>query len=100
MIICDEIINAADTVSTNGSANVMSTVYCVNKFSKQKIKIWNGVLYVYYILYIYIYILYITKKHSLFLFDNIYFRILFDSFVRLTENLELYNYMKLNSIPW
>ena len=56
-------------------------------------------MFITFYIYIYIYILYITKKHLLFLFDNIYFRILFDSFVRLTENLELYNYMKLNSIP-
>ena len=61
MIICDEIINAADTVSTNGSANVMSTVYCVNKFSKQKIK--NYMFYIYIKRHIYIY----TKKSLLYI---------------------------------
>ena len=33
------------------------------------------------------------KRHLLFLFNNI--SEYFDSFVRLTENLKLYNYMKL-----
>ena len=28
----------------------------------------------------------------------LYFRILLDSFIRLTENLKLHNYMKLKSI--
>ena len=42
-------------------------------------------------LYIYIYIK--VKKHLLSLFNNI--SEYFDSFVRLTENLKLYNYMKL-----
>ena len=49
-------------------------------------------------MYIYIYI-YIYILLLLFLFYYIlYFRILPDSFVRLTENLKLYNYMKLKSI--
>ena len=61
MIIYDQIINAADTVSTNGSANVMSTVYCVNKFSKQKIK--NYMFYIYIKRHIYIY----TKKSLLYI---------------------------------
>ena len=29
-----------------------------------------------------------------------YFRILFDSFIRLRENLKMYNYMKLKSIEY
>ena len=82
MIICDEIINAADTVSTNGSANVMSTVYCVNKFSKQKIKIWNGLLYVYYMFYIYIKRhIYIYTKKSLLYIEIIYTKKTFIIFI-------------------
>ena len=45
------------------------------------------IYYIYYLSYIYIYI------YLLFLFNNI--SEYFDSFVRLTENLKLYNYMKL-----
>ena len=45
-------------------------------------------------MYIYIYI---TKK-TFIIFTLLYFRMLVDSFVRLTENLKLYNYMKLKSI--
>ena len=82
MIIYDQIINAADTVSTNGSANVMSTVYCVNKFSKQKIKIWNGLLYVYYMFYIYIKRhIYIYTKKSLLYIEIIYTKKTFIIFI-------------------
>ena len=82
MIIYDQIINAADTVSTNGSANVMSTVYCVNKFSKQKIKIWNGLLYVYYMFYIYIKRhIYIYTKKSLLYIEIIYTKKTFFIFI-------------------
>ena len=45
-------------------------------------------------MYIYIYI---TKK-TFIIFISLYLRMLVDSFVRLTENLKLYNYMKLKSI--
>ena len=38
-----------------------------------------------------------TKK-TFIIFILLYFRILVDSFVRLTENLKLHNYMKLKSI--
>ena len=38
-----------------------------------------------------------TKK-TFIIFISLYFRILPDSFVRLTENLKLCNYMKLKSI--
>ena len=82
MIIYDQTINAADTVSTNGSANVMSTVYCVNKFSKQKIKIWNGLLYVYYMFYIYIKRhIYIYTKKSLLYIEIIYTKKTFIIFI-------------------
>ena len=47
-------------------------------------------MYIYICMYVY------TKKT--FIFISLYFRILFASFVRLTENLKLYNYMKLNSV--
>ena len=49
------------------------------------------------IIYIYDIYTYITKK-TFIIFILLYFRILVDSFVRLTENLKLYNYMKLKSI--
>ena len=67
MIIYDQIINAADTVSTNGSANVMSTVYCVNKFSKQKVKNYMFYIYIKRHIYIYIYIYIYTKKSLLYI---------------------------------
>ena len=41
--------------------------------------------------------MYITKK-AFIIYILLYFRIFPDSFVRLTENLKLYNYMKLKSI--
>ena len=38
-----------------------------------------------------------TRK-AFIIFISLYFRIHSDSFFRLTENLKLYNYMKLKSI--
>ena len=60
--MCDEIINAADTVSTNGSANVMSTVS--SNFHNKKVRyemdcymyVCYMFMYMFIIMYIYYYI--------------------------------------------
>ena len=50
-------------------------------------------IYVYiYIIYIYIYVIYILHMY---IYD---FRVVLDSLTTLTENLKMYNYMKLRSM--
>ena len=60
-----------------------------------------------YINIVYIYIIHILYIHSIYTTTFIktfitciqqYFRIIFYSFIRLTENFKMYNYMKLKSI--
>ena len=55
-------------------------------------------MYNVYIIYIYIYIYIYKTQKTFIIFILLYFRILPDSFVRVTENLKMYNYMKIKSI--
>ena len=92
------------------------SIFNVNIFIKNKAFITQQVIFLFVRnlgrliekhIYIYIYNIYIYIKHvyihtktkkTFIIFISLYFRILPDSFIRLIENLKLFNYMELKGI--